>query len=64
MSSQSSLTGDTSRRADLNSTTHYDQVPATIQTIEAFVQSKNWPERVKDAWKHVREAALRLTASP
>jgi hypothetical protein len=64
MSSQSSLTGDVSRHADLNSTTRYDQVPTAIQTIEAFVQSENWPERVKDTWKHVREAALCLTASP
>src|SRR3981081_572214 len=29
-----------------------------IQTIEAFVQSASWPERAKDAWKHVKEAAL------
>ncbi len=64
MSSQSPPTGDASRRADLNSTTHGDQVPTAIQTIEAFVQSKNWPEKVKDTWKHVWEAALRLTASP
>ncbi len=64
MSSQSPPTGDASRRADLNSTTHGDQVPTAIQTIEAFVQSENWPEKVKDAWKRVREAALRLTASP
>src|ERR1700716_1215567 len=29
-----------------------------IQTIEAFVQSASWPERARDAWKRVKEAAL------
>ena len=63
MSSQSLPTGNMSQHTDLNSTTHSDQVPTAIQTIEAFVQSKNWPEKVKDTWKHIQEAALCLTAS-
>jgi hypothetical protein len=29
-----------------------------IQTTEAFVRSANWPERAKDAWKRVKEAAF------
>jgi hypothetical protein len=29
-----------------------------IQTIEAFVRSAGWPERARDAWKHVKEAAF------
>ena len=29
-----------------------------IQTIEAFVQSAGWPERARDAWKHVKEAVF------
>jgi hypothetical protein len=29
-----------------------------IQTIEAFIRSANWPERARDAWKHVKEAAF------
>ena len=29
-----------------------------IQTIEAFVRSADWPERARDAWKHVKEAAF------
>src|SRR5882762_2146973 len=29
-----------------------------IQTIEAFVHNANWPERAKDAWKHVKQAAF------
>jgi len=29
-----------------------------IQTIKAFVRSAGWPERARDAWKHVREAAF------
>jgi hypothetical protein len=29
-----------------------------IQTIEAFVRSSNWPERARDAWKRVKEAAF------
>jgi hypothetical protein len=28
-----------------------------IRTIEAFVRSAGWPERARDAWKHVKEAA-------
>ena len=32
-----------------------------IQTIEAFVNSANWPERAKDAWKRVKEAAFQQT---
>jgi hypothetical protein len=32
-------------------------ITEAIQTIEAFVQSANWPERARDAWKHVKEAA-------
>lgn len=28
-----------------------------IKIIEALVQSANWPERAKDAWKHVKKAA-------
>jgi hypothetical protein len=29
-----------------------------IQTIEAFVRSADWPERARDAWKRVKEAAF------
>ena len=29
-----------------------------IRTIEAFVRSASWPERARDAWKHVKEAAF------
>ena len=29
-----------------------------IQTIEAFVRSAGWPERARDAWKHVKRAAF------
>ena len=29
-----------------------------IQTIEAFVRSADWPERARDAWKCVKEAAF------
>ena len=29
-----------------------------IQTIEAFVGSAGWPERARDAWKHVKRAAF------
>jgi hypothetical protein len=29
-----------------------------IQTIEAFVRSAGWPERAKDAWRHVKTAAF------
>ena len=29
-----------------------------IQTIEAFVRSAGWPERAKDAWKHIKAAAF------
>ena len=29
-----------------------------IQTIEAFVRSASWPERARDTWKHVKEAAF------
>ena len=29
-----------------------------IQTIEAFVRSASWPERAKDVWKYVKEAAF------
>src|SRR6187402_1307993 len=29
-----------------------------IQTIEAFIRSASWPERARDAWKHVKEAAF------
>lgn len=33
-------------------------ITEAIQTIEAFVQSANWPERARDAWKHVKRAAF------
>ena len=29
-----------------------------IQAIEAFIRSVSWPERARDAWKHVKEAAF------
>ena len=32
-----------------------------IQTMEAFVQGADLPERAKDAWKRVKEAAARWT---
>lgn len=34
-----------------------------IQTIEAFVRSANWPERAKNAWKRVKEAAFNRAGS-
>jgi hypothetical protein len=34
-----------------------------IQIIEAFVQSVSWPERARDAWKHVKEAATSKASS-
>lgn len=35
-----------------------DTLIDAIQTIEAFVRSANWPERARDAWKRVKEAAF------
>jgi hypothetical protein len=32
-------------------------ITEAIQTIEAFIQSAKWPERARDAWKRVKEAA-------
>jgi len=32
-----------------------------IQTIEAFVRSTDWPERARDTWKHIKEAAFSYT---
>jgi hypothetical protein len=38
-------------------------ITEAIQTIEAFIQSANWPERARDAWKHVKEAAAGRASS-
>jgi hypothetical protein len=38
-------------------------ITEAIQTIEAFVQSANWPERARDAWKHVKDAAAHRARS-
>ena len=29
-----------------------------IQTIEAFIKSADWPERARDVWKYIKEAAF------
>ena len=30
----------------------------TIQTIEVFVKSADWPERARDTWKYIKEIAF------
>jgi hypothetical protein len=37
----------------------YEDVNTAIQTIETFVRQENWPVRIRDAWRRVKEAAIK-----
>ena len=47
---------DASRRE--RGTMAHSNINEAVKIIETFIRGENWPERAKEVWKVVKEAAL------